>query len=221
MGCGEFNPLSLTAKDEESRRAVIFLYDPAAEPQNLPCALRTLGPCKSNCGPLPEDPDPDGKPPYRCAIYKDVAKNCPCQGGPDLSHDVLVHVPVTLTQAQSLGHVFTLESDDGTIEIQQSLASDSRALDDLTCELHFTALPENHSYRLSYVDDGPTNVLFDFTPYDELPNVVVTPDPSFDPGPVGQLFAAMISADDAFADALLPVEGIDVPTHDPPQGQNS
>jgi outer membrane protein OmpA-like peptidoglycan-associated protein len=221
MGCGEYNPMSLTVKDEESRRAVIFLYDPAAEPRNLPCKLRSLGPCNANCGPLPTEPDPNGKPPYRCKVYQEVAKKCPCQAGPDLSHDILVNVPVTLTDAQNLPHVFLLESDDGTVQITQSLATEARALGDAACALHFTSLPEIHSYRLSYTADGPQNVLFDFTPYDALPNLVLAGGVEMDTGPVAQMFASMDAPDDAFADAISPSDDDDVPTHDPPQENDS
>lgn len=51
MGCGEYNPLSLSTKDAESRRVVLLVYDVAAEPQALPCKLRSLAPCKANVGP--------------------------------------------------------------------------------------------------------------------------------------------------------------------------
>ena len=162
MGCGEFNPLSLTVKDEESRRAVIFVYDPAAEPQSLPCALRTLGPCKANCGPLPKEPDPDGKPPYRCAIYKQVAKKCPCQGGPDLSHDLILRFPVTLKEADDLPHSYTLESDDGTIKLEKKLASDGRANDKQRVEIVFQHLPLTHAYQVTCNGDGDPYGLFDF-----------------------------------------------------------
>ncbi len=215
MGCGEFNPLSLTARDPESRRTVVFLFDPAAAPQGLPCALGSLAPCRASCGPPAAAPDPGGKPPYRCKVYQKVAKKCPCQGGVDLSHDVLVHIPVTLSDAQNMPHVFVLESDDGTIRIEKALSSDARALTDSSCELYFTGLPEAHQYRLSYQADGVTNVLFGFTPYDSLPDVVLPTSLPIDDGPVAEMFARMKAEDDAFAEALAPAPVADGPTREP------
>jgi hypothetical protein len=92
MGCGEFNPLSEHVRDQESRRAVVFVFDPAAEPQGLPCQLRALGPCQGNCAPQrgtaakkdAEDDDPN-KPPYRCKVYQEIAKCCPSKSGQELS----------------------------------------------------------------------------------------------------------------------------------------
>jgi len=46
MGCGAYNALSASAKDAESRRVVVFVFDVAATPQGLPCALRSVGACK-------------------------------------------------------------------------------------------------------------------------------------------------------------------------------
>ncbi len=93
MGCGEYNPLSDHARDAASRRTVLFVFDRAAEPQNLPCKLRKLGPCKGAGGvddPLP-DPLPDNKP-YRCSIYREIAKTCPCVKGEELMHlEVQLH----------------------------------------------------------------------------------------------------------------------------------
>ena len=87
MGCGEYNPLSDHARDAASRRTVLFIFDAAATPQNLPCKLRSLGPCKAAGGvddPLPV-PLPDEKP-YRCSIYREIAKTCPCVKGEELMH---------------------------------------------------------------------------------------------------------------------------------------
>jgi outer membrane protein OmpA-like peptidoglycan-associated protein len=168
MGCGEFNPLSLTVKDEASRRAVIFVYDPAAEPTALPCKLRSLGPCKANTKPLPKTADPSGKPPYRCKVYQEVAKKCPCQAGPDLSHDLVLRFPLTLEAANQLTNSYTLDSDDGTIHQERSLASDARADDGQRAVIAFEHLPSTHSYRLTgTTDDGP-EVLFDFTTLTDL-----------------------------------------------------
>ena len=93
MGCGEYNPLSDHARDAASRRTVLFIFDRAAQPQNLPCKLRSLGPCKSAGGvddPLPI-PLPDDKP-YRCSIYREIAKTCPCVESEELMHlEVQLH----------------------------------------------------------------------------------------------------------------------------------
>jgi hypothetical protein len=95
MGCGEFNPLSDHVRDQESRRAVVFVFDPAAEPQGLPCQMRSLGPCQGNCAPQGGttekdvgDADDSGEkmPPYRCKVYRDIAKCCPSKPGQELSH---------------------------------------------------------------------------------------------------------------------------------------
>jgi outer membrane protein OmpA-like peptidoglycan-associated protein len=205
MGCGEFNPLSISRRDAESRRTVVFLFAPAAEPQGLPCKLRALGPCQANSGPLASAPPPDGKPPYRCKIYQKVAKRCPCQGGVDLSHDLLVRVPVPLSKANDLPHVFLIDSDDGTVHIEKKVSADARALGDASCEIHFTGLPETHSYRLTYDDGGVTSLLFDFTPYEELPDVVLPGPLAGDTDGVAKQFARLDDADQAFADSVAPV----------------
>jgi len=168
MGCGEFNPVSLTVKDEASRRAVVFVYDPAAEPQGLPCQLRSMGPCNSNCGPLAKEPDPDGKPPYRCKIYQQVAKRCPCTAGPDLSHDLLVRMLLTVKEADGMPHVFVLESDDGTISQSQKLSAATRATGGAYAELEYKTLPEIHQYRLRCEGVAEPYEVFPFTPYDDL-----------------------------------------------------
>jgi hypothetical protein len=79
MGCGEFNPLSEAGTDEGSRRAVVFVFDSAAEPQGMPCKLRTTSPCIS-IGRVhaPLEPLDGAAPPYRCGVYREVAKTCPC-----------------------------------------------------------------------------------------------------------------------------------------------
>ncbi len=174
MGCGEYNPLSLTVKDEESRRAVVFVYDPAAEPQGLPCQLRSLSPCKSNCGPLPKTADPNGAPPYRCKVYQEVAKRCPCQAGPDLSHDLLVRLLLSVKEADAMPHVFVLESDDGTITQKQPLSSAARAAGATYAELAFKTLPQIHQYRLRCESVSEPYVIFPYTPYDAL-NLLSSP----------------------------------------------
>lgn len=61
MGCGEFNSLSLSQRDAASRRVNVFLFDPVAEPQNLPCKLRQLAPCRANLDPPPTQLDANGR----------------------------------------------------------------------------------------------------------------------------------------------------------------
>ena len=75
MGCGEFNPRNKHAGDEESRRTMVLVFESAAEPQDLPCKLRTLVPCKSNCVPPTEEEGPD-KSAYRCKVYREIARCC-------------------------------------------------------------------------------------------------------------------------------------------------
>lgn len=168
MGCGEFNPLSLSAQDQESRRAVVFVFAPAAEPQALPCKLRSLGPCQANLRPVPSAPDPQAKPPYRCKVYVDVASSCPCQGGPDLSHDLLLRFPIPLSEANELSHVFILESEDVTIVREQALATDARAGEKQRAELFFSHLPETHLYRLQCREGDETYTLLDYGTLPEL-----------------------------------------------------
>ena len=167
MGCGEFNPLSLTVKDAESRRAVCFVFDGAAGPKALPCALRSLGPCKANTGPMPTTADPEN-PPYRCKIYQEVAKKCPCQGGADLSHDLILRFPIKLKEADALPHTYELESDDGTITRTRKLASDGRANAKERVELYFEHLPLVHAYKVTCKDDGEPYELFEFEKLPEL-----------------------------------------------------
>lgn len=163
MGCGEFNPLSVTAKDTESRRAVVLVFDPAAQPEGLPCQLRSVAPCRAASGPPVSVPDPDGKPPYRCKVYQEVASRCPCQGGVDLSHDLVVRFPITLRTAGELPHVYVLASEDGTIHQEQTLAGDARANDFERAEIAFEDLPETHLYRLTCRQNGEEYELFGLT----------------------------------------------------------
>lgn len=168
MGCGLFNPLSVSVKDAESRRTVVFVYDVAAEPQKLPCKLHDMGPCKGNCGPAPTKPDPDGKPPYRCAIYKKVAASCPCNGGADLSHDLVVRLPYSLDVVNAFKHVLVVESDDGTIQRKAKLESDARAVNDDEAEVYFPDLPPAHHYRMRAEGVDTPYQVFAYTPFEQL-----------------------------------------------------
>jgi outer membrane protein OmpA-like peptidoglycan-associated protein len=160
MGCGEFNALSTEAKDRESRRSVVFVFDPAAQPQNPPCTLADVAPCRANLVDPP--PDPEGPPPYyRCSFYKSIATCCPAAGGADLAHDVIVRFFMTVKDANALPHKFILEAedmpddDDTTPPFRQefTLQSDVRAVEpDSTestmVELQFTHVPDAAKYRL-------------------------------------------------------------------------
>jgi hypothetical protein len=177
MGCGEFNPLSIAAKDKESRRAVVFIFHGAAGPKDLPCKLRNLGPCKANIGPLPKEVDPDN-PPYRCKVYQLVAKTCPCQGGPDLSHDLVVRVPFPLEVVNGFDHVLIVESDDGTISRTKTLKADARALDTAESEIYFSDLPTVHQYRMRAEGVPEPYEVFPFTPFEELSTITEILPPS-------------------------------------------
>lgn len=168
MGCGEFNPVSLHVTDAASRRAVVLVYDIPAEPQALPCRLGTIAPCLAVTTPALLVPDPQGKPPYRCSVYKQVAEACPCVAGADLTHDLVLHFPLSLAELDVMPHVLVLSSEDGTVVQRRSLASDARAEDDANSQIFFSLLPEMLSYELRCEGVDSPFVIFDFTPYLEL-----------------------------------------------------
>ncbi|WP_394844466.1 hypothetical protein LZC95_46355 [Pendulispora brunnea] len=114
------------------------------------------------------------------------------------THDVLVHVPVTMDDAKKMPHVFVLESDDGSIRMKHPLASKARPLGEFACEIEFKDLKKSHQYRLSYLADGKPNVLFDYTPYDQLPHLIVPGSLEADHGEIAKMISAMHAADDAF-----------------------
>jgi outer membrane protein OmpA-like peptidoglycan-associated protein len=182
MGCGEFNPLSISAKDEQSRRGVVFIFDNAAEPQGLPCKLQSMGPCKANVSPEPKEPDPDGKPPYRCKIYKEVAVLCPCNGGADLAHDLVIQLPYTLQQANQMPQILIVESEDGTITMTKTLKADARAHDAGFSEIYFNDLPPHHSYRMRCEGVDTPYEVFGLTPYEKLSTLAIGPN-ALDPNP--------------------------------------
>jgi hypothetical protein len=169
VGCGEFNPLSVAAKDAESRRAVVMVFDGAAGPARpLPCKLGSVAPCREVCSVPSSIPRGDGKPPYRCSVYRELSEKCPCQPGVDLSHDLVVRLFMSAQRANGLPHKLILESDDETIKRTQVLASDARATDDQLAELHFEHIPDWHSYRLRSIGGTPAHTVFDFTPFEKL-----------------------------------------------------
>jgi len=164
MGCGEFNPLSIAAKDQESRRTVVYVFDPAAAPTGAPCQIGDVGPCRDQLVDPPPDPKGEG-PFYRCEFYRKLATCCPSVGGADLSRDVIVRFFMSLDEANTLPHQFVLEAedqhedDDDTPVFQRTatLSSEARALvaeekpteeSAEMVELHFTHVPDAHAYRL-------------------------------------------------------------------------
>ncbi|MCH9685036.1 MAG: OmpA family protein, partial [Deltaproteobacteria bacterium] len=139
MGCGEFNPLSLQARDELSRRTVVFVFDPAATPAGPPCAIGDIAPCQAVLDEPPTAEDEDGEPNpgpfYRCQYYQQLATCCRSAGGPDLAHDVIVRFFMPLSDANGLPHRFVLESEDQADEDdddepgfsqEQTLSADAR-----------------------------------------------------------------------------------------------
>jgi outer membrane protein OmpA-like peptidoglycan-associated protein len=177
MGCGAFNPLSLSARDAESRRTQVFVFHGAAGPADLPCRLRKLGPCNASSRPLPTELDAEG-PPFRCKVYQALSKKCPCQGGIDLSHDLVVRVPFPLEVVNGFGHRLVLESDDGTISQTKVLESDARALDTGESEVFFSSLPPAHQYRMRAEGVPEPYEVFPFTAFEDLSTITaaVTPD---------------------------------------------
>lgn len=75
MGCGEFNPFTPEGTDELSRRVVVLVHEPAAEPPPLPCAIGNVAPCRANLSPGPAG---SPTPHFRCQVYRDLATRCPC-----------------------------------------------------------------------------------------------------------------------------------------------
>ncbi|MBX3472136.1 MAG: OmpA family protein, partial [Planctomycetes bacterium] len=80
MGCGELN---LLATDEESRRVVVMVYEPAFAPRGLPCRVGDLKPCFASVRPVPATPPgADPQPAFRCAVYRRLAAQCSCRQAP-------------------------------------------------------------------------------------------------------------------------------------------
>ncbi len=194
VGCGEFNPLSLSAKDRESRRVVVFVFDPAAQPSAPPCRLGDHQVCRGQL----VDEVPTESPFYRCAHYRSIATCCHPVGGPDLAHDVIVRFEMPLSEANALPEAFVLESEDEPDEDgdpgfsqRQTLASDAKSTvppneadDDppnadvdeqnvdetaaVECELHFSHVPDAHTYRLRVEGVEPGYTVFTRTPFHEI-----------------------------------------------------
>lgn len=165
MGCGLYNPVSLHGKDDESRRGVLFLYDLAARPQNLPCKLRDIGPCLSVTIPPITALGPDTPVPYRCSVYKAVALSCPCQGGAARRHDLVLRFPLDEAEAKTLPHELVLESGDGTIVRRRRLAEATASAASSVSELLFEKLPGMLDYRLRCEGVESPYTIFDTTAY--------------------------------------------------------
>lgn len=113
MGCGRYNPFTIDNSDAESRRAVVFLFDTAAEPKPLPCQIGAIAPCQAASTPPLLAPDPSGKASYRCSVYKKIAGGCPCQAGPAL---VVFRLQLHDDRYDPVGRVgYRLEMPDGTV----------------------------------------------------------------------------------------------------------
>ncbi|HYQ01121.1 MAG TPA: OmpA family protein [Polyangiaceae bacterium] len=215
MGCGEYNPLSLSAKDEQSRRTVVFVFDPAAQPQAPPCVIGDIKPCQANF--IKPAPTKDQDPPfYKCAFYKKFADCCPKLGGADLSHDVIVRFFMPLSEADQLPHTFVLETDEDPssadttqplFHIQQALKSEARAVvdgpdpaavptgDERLVELHFTHVPSASSYRLRVEGVSEPYDVFDEVAFHDISELSA---------PLGSLhfpsiFAVLNAPEDPFA----------------------
>lgn len=177
MGCAEFNPLSLHAKDAESRRVVVLTYDIPAEPQGLPCKLGTITPCLGVTSPPKTEADPGGKPPYRCKVYQEAAACCPSVPGPELGHNLTIVLPFTLDFIKTLPHVLVLESQDGTVLLERPLSGAAEG-EDKRPEVVFELLPEALLYRLHCKNVEKPYEIFPFTPWDDIPNLKIDPLPT-------------------------------------------
>lgn len=167
VGCGEYNPLATSAKDAQSRRAIVFVFDAAAEPRGLPCKGGDIGPCQGICSPAPSEDEAEASP-YRCPIYREVAQRCPCNGGADLCHDLIIQLPLTLQEADESPLVFIVESEDGTIRRARALSTDARAHERGFVEISYPDLPPHHAYRMRCEGGEAAHLVFDYTPYDAL-----------------------------------------------------
>lgn len=179
MGCGEFNPLSWAARDRESRRTVVFLFDPAARPAAPPCATGTLSPCHAR---LAAPPKRGASGPFaRCEFYRGLAC-CHGEGGDDQTRDVLVRVLVNPRRAHTLVHRFVLEADDDAIteattpsfRDSQELAREARAVLDAgghataMVELEFAHVPAAPAYRLRVEGVAAPYTVFARTRFEEI-----------------------------------------------------
>ena len=163
----------------------MFLYDRAAEPTSLPCALGDVAPCHAN-----EAPPPTSKPPeashYRCAVFRELAKGCTCRGGEARHHDLLLRFRLPPAVLQTLPHRLVLRSVDGTILRAQQLSTAELFPSPSGAEVRFTYLPEAISYTLKTEGCDPPQDLLPGTPYPLLSSL-------------GAFRAPTIPADDALA----------------------
>ncbi len=86
MGCGEANPFTADGKDEASRRVVLMVHAPEADPGPLPCRVGDLGPCQKAAIPagkkLQVSGGADPTPFFRCTVYRGLAAACACRQEP-------------------------------------------------------------------------------------------------------------------------------------------
>ncbi len=184
MGCGEFNPFSAEAKDEASRRSVIFVYDLPREPKDLPCKLRDIKPCLEILKAEPDVPDEtNSRAHFRCPVYRDLSLECPnTRPGPAIEQDLILRFPHTLEETNDRKEVLVLESEDGTFKQEKKLATEGRAHEDGYVEMYFQDLPSRHAYRLRCEGVDEPYEVFGFTEFEDLGSVDdVSADEQFEP----------------------------------------
>lgn len=82
MGCGEYNPFTEGIADDASRRVVVVLFSPSAEPSGLPCMHGDIRPCQGNLRHKDDSPELGDKTPhFRCRVYRAISERCPCERG--------------------------------------------------------------------------------------------------------------------------------------------
>lgn len=119
MGCGEFNPFSEGAADELSRRVVALVFDPAAEPQGLPCKVGDLAPCRANLLAAPPA-EPEGMRHFRCKVFRELSTRCPCGKGGAGSDEMIITFADEITGAPYKGREVLIEHPDGTRVVHQT-----------------------------------------------------------------------------------------------------
>jgi hypothetical protein len=117
MGCSLFNPFCESGKkDELSRRVVMIVFGPEADPGKLPCALGDLGPCRANSTP-PVDP-PRGDDPmhfFRCSVYRKLSEKCPCKDSDGQSPAFRYGIPTGAGSPWPDDAKLRIETEDGAV----------------------------------------------------------------------------------------------------------